>query len=452
METDIRMVRARSQLIQRHAFFGALCMRLLVVERNDIPTCATDGKHLFYSRTFLDKISPVELLFVVAHEVLHCALSHMTRRGNRRWDLYQAATDYVVNWLLHIAGFEVPKWVKYFDQRFADLSVESVYRILEDEEQKQKQQQLGKPDQCASQSTSAEDEQQSSTSPDETSSKEDPGSGEDISKEVGNTSASSDGLQENKSSQDENQSDYAKSYGDPGGCGEVLDAAPPHDQAALSEIADEWQVYTRQAASIAKRVGEGKLPGFIEEIIDVLDNPKTDWRSALWRFMGRSDTKDHTWTRVNRRMFSLGYYTPGTIDSGINHAAMAIDSSGSVDTEALSRVGTEIQAALNDGVIDKITLLFVDTKVHRTEEYTKGQVIDFTVQGRGGTAFSPAFDWVNDNLSDVSLMIYFTDLECSDFGEQPTYPVLWAVHGDNPGMVKAYMEQVPFGDCIELHH
>ena len=107
---DVRVTRARSQLIMEHAFFGSLAMRLTVVERNDIDTMATDGKFLFYAKKFLDTVTELVLLFVVAHEVLHCALGHNTRRGGRDRERWNKACDYVVNWMLYKAGFTLPNW------------------------------------------------------------------------------------------------------------------------------------------------------------------------------------------------------------------------------------------------------------------------------------------------------------------------------------------------------
>lgn len=456
MEIDKRMIKARSALVMGHPFFGALALRLIVVERNDIQTAATDGKFLFYCKAFLDKISEVELIFVVAHEVLHCALSHMTRRGNRRWDLWQAATDYVVNLMLHDAGFTVPKWVKYFDQKYRGLNVEQIYNLLEQEEQKQQKENEDQPgdDQCngnGNQDPSTPspdlsgDTGTSPTTPDD-SVEQDAGSGTGETTPGGQPSESSDGTSSPESTTDK----YAPAHGDPGGCGEVLDATPPHDQAALDAIADEWQVYTRQAVNVARRQGEGVLPGFIEELVDVLNTPQTDWRIELRQFVDPSSTKDYSWVSPNRRMMAQGYYVPGLISDGINHIALLIDTSGSIDYEWLRKFGCEAQAALDDGAIDRITLIFIDEQVHRTAEYTKGELIDFTCQGRGGTEFAPGFDWLNKNEPNVSAAIYFTDLDCHTFGPEPTYPVLWAAYDSNPHVLKARMAKVPFGQCVEL--
>ena len=117
-------------MIMDHPFFGCLAMRLHVVARQDIPTLATDGKHLFYSPAFLDKIPDRDLLTIVAHEVLHCALGHMTRRGSRDHNLWNKACDYAVNAVLVNAGFHMPSYGLY-DPKYAGLSAEDILKKAE---------------------------------------------------------------------------------------------------------------------------------------------------------------------------------------------------------------------------------------------------------------------------------------------------------------------------------
>lgn len=431
-EIDIRMTRVRAQLIQEHPFFGALAMRLVLREWTENDTMATDGSFLFYAKKFLDKMSETIVLFAVAHEVLHCALGHHTRRGNRNHQLWNIACDYVVNLMLKHAGFTVPSWC-YCDEQFAGLNAEEVYRVLE---QQQKQQ----PQQGANQCGSPQNDGTSPTSPnaDAKEKEQDGGSTPDQSGDD-TPSASAGGT---------STPDFPPSHGDPGGCGEILDAAPPHDQAGLAEAAEEWQVYTRQAASIAKKAGD--LPSFVEEVMEELNDPQVDWRDVLRRFVDPSSTKDYSWTQPNRRLLGLGYLVPGMISDGVNHVALCVDSSGSMDQDKLRQIGGETQAALDDGAIDKVTVLFADTQVHRAVEYNKGDLIDFTVAGRGGTKFSPTFDWLNENAPDISAAIYFTDLECLDYGPEPSYPVLWAVYGNDPRTVKEYVKDIPWGEIVEV--
>ena len=84
--------------------------------------------------------------------------------------------------------------------------------------------------------------------------------------------------------------------------------------------------------------------------------------------------------------------------------------------------------------------------MQRVDAFLPGDLI-----GRGGTKFTPAFEWLKENEPDISGAVYVTDLDVysGDFGDQPPFPVLWAVYGD-PRELRQRMANVPFGDCIEI--
>lgn len=170
----------------------------------------------------------------------------------------------------------------------------------------------------------------------------------------------------------------------------------------------------------------------------------------LRRFVDPSATKDYSWALPNRRYTPLGYISPGTVSDGISHGAICVDTSGSLDTAALQKLGGEAQSLLDEGAVDKLTIVFCDTQVNRAAEYTKGDVIDFTCLGRGGTRFSPAFNWLEENTTDLQFVVYMTDLDCTDWGEAP-WPVLWAVVGNLYVKTAAELDRkVPFGECMLL--
>ena len=73
------VIRIRS----RAPFFGALILFAKIEENLDIPTAATDGKKVYFNPKFLATLSPTELDGVMLHEVLHAALLHNERRGER---------------------------------------------------------------------------------------------------------------------------------------------------------------------------------------------------------------------------------------------------------------------------------------------------------------------------------------------------------------------------------
>lgn len=121
--------KARTKLILKHPFFGTLCMKLLPVQKQDMPTGATDGKHLFYNPEWFDSLKPDERVGFLAHEVMHIVFMHMTRRGQRTAERWNIAADHVINILLHEEGILLPDG-GYRDTQYAGMTTEQVYDLL----------------------------------------------------------------------------------------------------------------------------------------------------------------------------------------------------------------------------------------------------------------------------------------------------------------------------------
>lgn len=484
---DQRMLRGRTQLIMKHPFFGCLLMHLQLIESPTFRTMATDSKTLWYSRKFLDDNSEIILIFALAHEVMHCALGHCFRRNGREKELWNIACDHVVNLLLKAAGFAVPHFA-YCDAQYANLSAEQVYAILyqkrkaeqAQEQQAQKEEQEQSTDDKYNQGNSGsdqEDQDADDADSDNDAGKDSDDTGDADSEDGDDTDGATedgtetddedgDGAAEDDTGADDADGDEGQcgtssgssteqpstdqeTCGDPGGCGEVIDVSESSTEAA--EAAEEWQVFTRQAVNVARRMGEGKLPGYLEEVVEALNDPCTDWREQFRRFVEPdSSTKDYTWSIPNRRYTPFGFYTPGTVSDGVRKIAVAIDTSMSVDQEWLALFGAETQAALDNGAVDEIVLIFADTEVRKSETFTKGDIVDFTCVGRGGTAFAPTFQWINEHEPDVACVVYFSDLECVEYGEEPAYPVLWAGHNSDPRQLAFWADRVPWGEVMKL--
>ena len=102
---------------------------MVIKEHPGVEIAATDGKRIYLSPTGFLPRAVEERVFIYAHEVLHCALSHVSRRGTRNPKLWNLAADIVVNGLLLGSGFELPKdGVR--DDNLAHLSTEAVYEQL----------------------------------------------------------------------------------------------------------------------------------------------------------------------------------------------------------------------------------------------------------------------------------------------------------------------------------
>jgi predicted metal-dependent peptidase len=141
-----KIVVARIGLLLRHPFFGNMATRLKIQDASDwCATAATDGRHLYYNRDFFDKLSPKEVEFVVAHEILHNVFDHINRTEGRNKGIWNAAIDYCVNGqLVRDRIGDMVKSVKIFhDPKHYGKSAEQIYDEIYDDMDEQSLQALG---------------------------------------------------------------------------------------------------------------------------------------------------------------------------------------------------------------------------------------------------------------------------------------------------------------------
>lgn len=136
MNTADKILSAQTALLWDHPFFGVLMLQLKKVEITDpeqVDTMATDGRNLFYHPPFVDKLTKDELVFVLAHEVMHNALEHHIRRQSRKPGRWNVAADYAINGELVECQVGTMPSGGLLDERFTGLSTEEIYRILDEE-------------------------------------------------------------------------------------------------------------------------------------------------------------------------------------------------------------------------------------------------------------------------------------------------------------------------------
>jgi predicted metal-dependent peptidase len=380
-----RVAKARAELIMARRFYGVLVSNVEPTLSREFPTMATDGKRHYFNPEFVCSLTQQELLAVQAHESEHDARHHGTRRQGRDPMDWNIACDYAINIDLVDQGFKLPEGA-LIDARYRGMSAEDIYR-------------------------SRELDQKSSGDGDSS------GAGADGDGEPGQPGSP-----------------------DPGQCGQVLDAATDPGKAA--EIDNKWERVTRQAAAMAKAVGQ--LPGHVAREIERANKPARDWRDELREFAEQGSLRIETWNRPNRRFASRGLVLPSSQKDGIGKAAFVIDTSGSMDDEALASVRNEAQAMLDDGVIDEAVVIYGDTRVTRVDHFYSADQIEFDPQGGGGTDLKPLFKYVADEVADASVLICFTDLMIGDPGPEPHCPVLFAVTG-YPDHVRRMIASAPWG-------
>ena len=127
---------ARIAVRARTPFFGNLLFEATVWEDPTVPTAATDGKDIFFNADFLRDLEFEELMGVLAHEVLHAALLHVSRRGERHPRRWNIAADMVINEMLADQDFALPGGVRVPEEKseWKGKSVEEIYELIEWEE------------------------------------------------------------------------------------------------------------------------------------------------------------------------------------------------------------------------------------------------------------------------------------------------------------------------------
>lgn len=206
---------------------------------------------------------------------------------------------------------------------------------------------------------------------------------------------------------------------------------------------EEHEAMMNVAEAMAQARKAGKMPGEFEMIVNTSLYGQRDWKDFLRKFLGGGHERTRSWSRRNKRfpddviMPGMGTYGPGEI-------AVFIDTSGSINESLGQKFMAEVRKLQEDMVPDKVHVVCCDAVVQWTRTYSGYEQLDgIQFRGRGGTDFRPPFKWLKDQGIEPKAVVYFTDLECSSFPEQPDYPVAWIVW---PGGA----DRAPWGEIVRM--
>lgn len=130
MKFDI-LTRARTGLILDNPFYGALALRMQLIEDNNVFLMSTNGTTIRYNPEALEKRSLEDVQFIMAHAIVHCMLAHHLRRNGRDPVKWNIATDFAVNSLLKGGGMKLPGDALYHEN-LVDFSADHIYDLLPD--------------------------------------------------------------------------------------------------------------------------------------------------------------------------------------------------------------------------------------------------------------------------------------------------------------------------------
>jgi predicted metal-dependent peptidase len=202
-----------------------------------------------------------------------------------------------------------------------------------------------------------------------------------------------------------------------------------HDIWNYSDAIDEetLKAFTEKFIDHAQR---GKLSAHLEGLIAVFKQNKGElpWHVYLNRLMGTLESnKKRTITRRNRRQPDR-LDLRGELRSHRAEIAVALDVSGSMSDEEFRQAIKEVLSIVKH-YNHEITIIECDNQIRRVYKVKSLKDIKDRVNQRGGTKFTPVFEYVNKKK--INLLVYFTDGK----GEEKLrviprgYKILWVISG-----------------------
>ena len=382
MTFDQIITKSILQIRDKCQFFGALMLFAKILPSEKITTAATNGKEIVVNKDFLNSLNSSEQNALLLHEVLHMALLHCLRIGSRDRGIWNIAADIVVNNLILLnTPFALPKGC-IIDKSYKGKSVEYIYEdLLKNNRYKKKKYKLLIPD--ILQGGGGEDEKSSASSM------------------TGN---------------------------------EKLEVE--------TFWKDAMQVVQNTTSSSSN--SQGNLPLGISQEIQVVLEPEVDWRHALWKYVGKTNSD---FDELDRRFIYRGLYLEGLLTEGLE-IFVCIDTSASVSPQLLDQFFAELKGILSSYPHVKCKLFYADTEIYGPYELESIEELP-EANGFGGTSFVPFFNYLektDDGFSELNrAAVYFTD-GYGDFpAKEAENPTLWLVPLNG-----LETSSFPFGEVIRI--
>lgn len=381
-------------------FFATLALFTCIYPTQQVAIAATNGQDIFLNPDYIASLPAPQLDGLLLHEVLHAALLHVFRRGERVAQLWNIAADIVVNGMIAQQGvFTLPPGAVR-DPQLEHLSVEEVYECL------------------LQQSTGH-------TLPLLDLWEPKPGEAPSVSSTV--VLAKGWGA----------SNETAPEAGSPEPNGPVL---PDKSQADLEA---HWRHAMQQALSVPESSqNQGSIPAGLQRELAAVTQPQLDWRSYLWRYVVQTPTD---FMGFDRRFIHQGLYLESLEGESVK-VFVAVDTSGSISNAQLRSFIGEVQGILRAYPNLEGELYYADAQVYGPYELDTEYLITKPMGG-GGTSFVPFFEKIAQaqDWQSNALCIYLTDGQGTFPHQEPDLPVLWVV---TPGGLD--LARFPFGETVRL--
>ena len=388
------LVQARIRLMLSEPYLASAVTRFPIFNAEGVDWCqtmATDGYHIYANPEFCRSLTPPQLSFVIAHEVLHCVLGHVDRRKDRdplRWNI---AIDFATNLMLVELRLEMPS-NGLLDRQYTGLTAEEIYDRLPAKAPGRRQQ-------------------------------------------AGRGGLPVDGA-----------------AGGGKGWDLHIDPSDLRGQATRTKDFPTALERERLRAGLIRELsakGQGSEAATLVAEIRACGRPRVPWKTLLSRFMSGLRRDDYRLMPPNKKHLWRKMYLPSVGAPGPSHIVVAIDTSGSMGDKILRQVLSEVDR-LRSVTQCHLTLIQCDAAIAQVQEFDEFSEADFTrmkIHGGGGTNFIPVFDWIRKHALGQGLrldaLVYLTDGFGTFPDKEPDYPVIWILES-------SVHPPVPFGQVIHL--
>ena len=432
-----KIIESRTRLTQEQPFCAVLLMYLRYVIDDNIKKVSTNGRCIFFSPAFLDKLYPTELDFVLCHIAFHIALEHIWRPVDIKSETYHHACNIIINSLLYECGYTQKRFPhlgtihrKVYPYTTAhECSVETILSALpcrlEIFDEKTRVQYFFDSDEWwdVRHYTGrrhevilyATDEPFEYITP------------EYQQESINEKSDGQDGAND-----DNNRKGNGKGKAKPKKSKELSDEG----------LRDAWKTRVKTAEKMTELLdgeegfGVGNLPECTELTVGNKPKAVTDWKSILEAFI-QEQTCDYSFMPPDKRFGDSDIFLPDFNEKEmvIKNVLFMVDTSGSFDADMIGRAFSEIEWAIEQfGGLLSGKVGFFDAAVQTVTEFSSAAKLKrIKPVGGGGTDFCPISDYIQDELQNsISSLAILTDGsgKFPESIETLPYPVLWLINNE----------------------
>ena len=446
---------SRHCILSKYPFIGSIALRMDLVPVRDIRvrTACTDGNAVYFDIAFLSSLSEDERIFVLAHEVWHAVLMHLTRRGTRHPALFNIATDKEVNYLLKQDGLTPPPDLCFPEGDEVGKCAEEIYEMMLKKQQQQQKKQ-SKANNQSNGSSNGKNNQKSSSSKnsgnqsgqDEDSNGQPDSSGNQNGElkgqfdkhvyegeEQSDTKGNDNGDQPNGNGNGKGadyKSKITDKYGDVGLDSDFQPSVP-------KGFADRMRETIISEAQRVEKM-KGNVPAAVKELVKSIMTPEIRWEEVLAQFVTRCyNSGNRSWIPPNRRHVHNDVYLQSRQASKIK-LAVGIDTSGSTGNDRGKFLGELASLVRSFGNFD-ITIIECDAEVGAVKHYTQDDDLEHEIEngeyamtGGGGTAMTPIYNYILDHQVECDAIVIMTDgyIDSIPKNPIPSLPTLWIITKD----------------------